>query len=435
MKFFLPDWEDRVDPNFDFKYDRYSEGHNEDPYSNDVYAHQIYESSLPYDGILTSLSIFQSKIVLKNHGSNDISIRGLRNIKEYLKIPKRSALEVLGDCGAFSYVNEKNPPPFFSTENVANIYDRLGFDYGVSVDHMAIDYYITKDKISKKRIKTELDGPEKERRVKITIENAQKFLEIYKEKQYKFIPIGAAQGFDRESYAYSVKKLVAMGYTYIGLGSLVRYSSKEILSILERIKPELENAKLHLFGVLRPQFLKKFEGLGVVSFDSASYLRKAWLRSGQNYLTKDNKWYAAVRVPYSDNETLLKNSGLLGIRERELTKMEKKALLNLKNYDEGKIDLNETLRTVMEYDDLLIRNSNDGINLRERYERTLRDKPWKKCKCKVCREMGIEVVIFRGSNRNKRRGFHNSWVFKQELSNEKYTHFKVRGKPKSVSKY
>ena len=41
--------------------------------------------------------------------------------------------------------------------------------------------------------------------------------------------------------------------------------------------------------------------------------------------------------------------------------------------------------------------------------------PWKKCKCQVCKKCGIEVAIFRGSNRNKRRGMHNLYVFNNQL--------------------
>ena len=415
MKFFLPDWEDRVDPSFSFEKDEFSEKHEMDPYSNDFYAHQLLISSLPYDGILTSLSIFQSKLVLENHGTNDISIRGFRDIKKYLKIPEKSNLKVLGDCGAFSYVSKRNPPEFFNSENVAGIYHKLGFDYGVSVDHMAINSFMVKNKETGKREKFTLSPYQKERRVRLTLKNAKDFLDIRKERHYKFKPIGTAQGYNKKSYVRSVKELVGIGYDYIGIGSLVRYTSKDILSILEGIKPELEGAKLHLFGVLRPSYLTKFESLGVVSFDSASYLRKAWLRSGQNYLTHDNEWYAAIRIPYSDNMIMRKNSRKIGISEEELVSLERKAIRSLRMFNSGQMSLEGTLRAVIKYDSLLTRNSDDGINLKQRYRRTLENRPWEKCTCEVCKAMGIDALIFRGSNRNKRRGFHNSWVFNNFL--------------------
>ena len=51
------------------------------------------------------------------------------------------------------------------------------------------------------------------------------------------------------------------------------------------------------------------------------------------------------------------------------------------------------------------------------YTETLEARPWKSCTCTVCKEIGIEVIIFRGSNRNKRRGIHNLDVFYKHLQN------------------
>ncbi|UTF55582.1 queuine tRNA-ribosyltransferase tRNA-guanine transglycosylase [Natronosalvus rutilus] len=49
--------------------------------------------------------------------------------------------------------------------------------------------------------------------------------------------------------------------------------------------------------------------------------------------------------------------------------------------------------------------------LLEEYKRLLREEPWKECDCRICREHGIEVAIFRANNRNRRRGFHNTKRF------------------------
>ena len=34
----------------------------------------------------------------------------------------------------------------------------------------------------------------------------------------------------------------------------------------------------------------------------------------------------------------------------------------------------------------------------------------------MCREAGIHAIVFRGSERNKRRGFHNLHVFAQRFA-------------------
>src|SRR5436853_3394083 len=52
VKFFLPDWDDRVDPGFDFLTDRPSL--KRDPYRDDLYAHELLPGARLYDGILVS---------------------------------------------------------------------------------------------------------------------------------------------------------------------------------------------------------------------------------------------------------------------------------------------------------------------------------------------------------------------------------------------
>lgn len=415
IKFYLPDWEDRLDPDFDFSIDQYSQGHKTSPYKNDVYAHQLFQES-PYDGILFSLSVFQSKITLTNGNDNTFKIRDATNIKQYLKIPPNSSLEVMGDCGAFGYVKETIPPlPFYSVKNVANLYEKLGFDYGVSVDHLVVDYVLIKNKSENKK-KKYLSVKEKKERVEITRKNANEFFNYHKEQGFKFKPIGVAQGYDLNSYFMSVANIVEIGYEYIAIGSLVSKPSSFIISILNKIQPLIEEKHIHLFGVIRPESIDTFQKLGVTSIDSASFLRKAWLRSGQNYLASNGKWYTAIRVPQSDNKKLLKNAELNGHSLNDLKVMEKKALNALSEYDNGNLDLEEALERIIEYDELLIRND-DIESKRDKYRRTLSEKPWRSCSCEICKELGIQTLIFRGCNRNKRRGLHNTWILTQSLKN------------------
>ena len=51
----------------------------------------------------------------------------------------------------------------------------------------------------------------------------------------------------------------------------------------------------------------------------------------------------------------------------------------------------------------------------EAYRDTLQDRPWRDCRCELCRTLGIQITVFRGTERNKRRGFHNLYVFRQRL--------------------
>lgn len=415
MKFFLPDWEDRVDPSFSFKSDEYSEGHRKNQYLNDKYAHQVYSSKSPYDGMLVSLSNFESKISLsESHGR--INFRGKTRIRDYLKLSDYPDIKVMGDCGAYSYINEEVPPEFYSVKHVASLYDKLGFDYGVSVDHIVVDHRLVKEDGKRKYIVTTPE--EKQRRIDLTMKNAEKFRYVWENNDYNFKPVGVAQGYDPATYVESVKRLRELEYDYIALGGLVQYSNEVLLRILNAVSPLLNGIKLHLFGVLRPGLMNKFEQLGVTSFDSASYLRKAWLRSGQNYLSPDGEWYSAIRVPYSWNKNLLENAKKENISQEKIKELEARALKAVRDFDNGKEkEIEKTLSAVIDYDRLLFRSSKDERNLEKRYEKTLRWAPWKNCTCDICREIGVDVIIFRGTNRNKRRGFHNTWVSRNILSN------------------
>ncbi len=60
----------------------------------------------------------------------------------------------------------------------------------------------------------------------------------------------------------------------------------------------------------------------------------------------------------------------------------------------------------------------DDADLLEDYRKTLRSRPWDRCDCPICKNLGIEVAIFRGNNRNRRRGFHNTYRFYQQFKRE-----------------
>jgi len=378
MEIFLPLWKDVIDLNYDYKNDEFSEAHKKDKWNNDVYPHQIYEQ--PYDGILYSLAQMNKR--------NKIT-----NIKKHFN----TSMEVMGDCGAFSYVNEPEPPQFYSPSNVAKIYNELGFDCGVAPDHLCVD----------KLLQSVLNA-----RIKLTLKNAEEFIKY----DYDYIPIGTAQGYNIETYKNSVKQLIDIGYEYIAIGSIVNYKTDKILEILRALQPLPEHIKLHLFGVIRPDVINEFEQLGVVSVDSTSYLRKAWGRPETNYILNDD-WYSAIKVPYVSNPRTTKKLIDAGYTVEYLAKLEQASLKSLRKYARGEMSIDDTLSAVMEYNELFI-NEKQYDKLYDLYYKTLNMRVWEKCNCKLCRMLGIEIVIFRGANRNRARGFHNI--------NELYKSLKVK---------
>ena len=76
-------------------------------------------------------------------------------------------------------------------------------------------------------------------------------------------------------------------------------------------------------------------------------------------------------------------------------------------YDRDEAGIEETLKALISYDQHLARSS-ETSSMEEKYRRTLEDRPWRQCPCTFCKSIGIHMLIFRGSNRNKRRGAHNT---------------------------
>lgn len=137
-------------------------------------------------------------------------------------------------------------------------------------------------------------------------------------------------------------------------------------------------------------------------------LRQAWLSSSDNYYSPDMNHYTAIRIPPIGESKAVKEAIKEGMaKEEDLVKLEGKCLSSLRELDNGQASVEKALNNVMAYAKVL---GGDG-SFYEKYLRTLTDQPWKKCPCKICKETGIDVAIFRGNNRNRRRGFHNTWVF------------------------
>ncbi|MDS4019674.1 MAG: tRNA-guanine transglycosylase DpdA [Candidatus Competibacter sp.] len=380
LRYFIPEWDDLVDPDYDFETDTHSGGSGD--WSNEVYAHQMYPEP-NYDGILIS------KVVAEKSKSKKDRINRL-GVHRYLRVPRE--FPIMGDCGAFGYIMEDKPP--YTTAEILDYYTRLDFDYGVSIDHLIVT----------------ATEHQKRERYQLTIHNAEEFLVEHRKRGLAWTPIGAVQGWDARSYAEAARQYVAMGYPYIALGGLVRTSTVEILRVLEEVHQVVpEHVPMHLFGLARIKALNDFARLGVRSVDSASFLRRAWMGTGQNYLTADGQLYAAIRIPRAEKSFRAKRMVSEGRADFERVKrLELACFQTLLAYDRGEASLETTLDTLHEYDQMITLDRSDN---RATLRRTLEAQPWKSCSCTLCRQDGIQVIIFGGNNRNRRRGFHNIYVF------------------------
>jgi hypothetical protein len=357
-----------------------------------------------YDGILIS-KVVAEKSKKKKERINRFGVH------RFLRVPRE--FPIMGDCGAFGYINEKAPP--YTTEEILDYYSRLDFDFGVSIDHLIVTA-------------TESD---KKARYDLTVENAAEFLKKHRKAKLPWTPIGAVQGWDAKSYAAAAKKCVAMGYDYIGLGGLVRTTTNEILEVLREVHEVVPaHVKVHLFGLARLNSMASFASLGVSSVDSASFLRRAWMGSGgQNYLTMKREFFTAIRIPEAGKSFRAKR---IVSEERassaKVVRLEKASLQAMRDLDRGRTSVEKVIDTLEEYDRLI---TPDRLPHRHLLQRTLEAQPWKHCPCDICRRDGIDVVIFRGNNRNRRRGFHNTYVFyrllQQALAGEAILVGRARG--------
>ncbi|MGV3524199.1 MAG: tRNA-guanine transglycosylase DpdA [Candidatus Sericytochromatia bacterium] len=510
MRYFIPDWDDLVDPHYDFQKDQHAP--TREIFRGDVYAHEIYVGNPAYDGILVSRAQLEQN-QKKKALAEEIGVHGTLRIP--LKMP------VLGDSGAFGYLMQDTPP--YKTDEIVAYYEQLGFDYGVSIDHLIIpELYEQKD-----------------RRMAITLENAKDMIELYRRGSYHFKPIAAVQGWDPLSYRNCAEQIIEMGYTYIGLGGLVRSTTTDILAILRELQPlRFPKLEIHLFGIGRLDALEEMMHLGVTSIDSASPLRKAWTDASKNYFVfrEGRDTHIAIRIPQASE----KGAGEISqaIKQKLITLeqaqfMEQYALEMLRSYDRGEAPLQDALDAVMNYSELknhlkvlyqartlqseylyildglkamslnlfssfaiteieqhyeelaqtlempslehyevtswgrwihhlqdaqlkefkkraltpnFAQEIQDVLNdpeIAKRYNRYLKaweklftqlsvvrkytskqegplrevleEQPWRHCGCTICEEIGVEVIIFRGNNRNRRRGFHNTRIFFDRL--------------------
>lgn len=379
LKYFIPEWDDLVDRDFDFKNDMHSGGSGD--WSNQVYAHQMYPEP-NYDGILIS------KVVAEKSKSKKERINRL-GVHRFLRVPRE--FPIMGDCGAFGYINEDVPP--YTTEEVIEYYTRLDFDFGVSLDHLIV-------------AATEA---QKKARYDLTIENAAAFLKQHRKAKLPWTPIGAVQGWDPKSYAAAAKKYVAMGYDYIGLGGLVRSSTPDIIETLRSVHDVVPTTvRVHLFGLARLNGLAVFSRLGVTSVDSASFLRQAWMRTTTSYVMPGES-FAALRIPEAGKSFRAKRMNeQAGLSDAAISRMERNALRSVREYAARQGSLDSALNALLEYDRFV---TADRVDLSGPYRNTLEKRPWELCECEICQQAGVEVVIFRGNNRNRRRGFHNTYVF------------------------
>ena len=208
---------------------------------------------------------------------------------------------LMGDCGAFAYVDHDKPA--YSPEEVVEFYTEAGFTHGVSPDHIIFDCDLSNPKYDEV-------APATLARYKVTQANAQAFIDLVRETDAPFEPMGAVQGWSPESMAQAAVGLENMGYKYLAIGGLVPLKVEVIHVVLQALRKAIKpETKIHLLGFAKADKIHEFTGYGITSFDSTSPLIRAFKDAKANYYMDSPggglDYYTAIRIPQAMENTRL----------------------------------------------------------------------------------------------------------------------------------
>ncbi len=422
MKYIYADSCDYVSPDYDYTNDSFNETRT--PYWDDCFPHEMLNTA-PYDGMLVSRAIVGDKHATGKY-SEPMAMRFRRiGAREHLRLnkPEHSNMPIFGDNGAFSYAKLAQPP--YTTADTIEFYGDGQFTHGCSVDHIIFDF----DKNNKSLGDL---SKENKQRFDMTLSLAAEFITASRDLGDKFTPLGVIQGWSPNSMANAATQLARMGYQYLAVGGLVPLKSSNVHTVLNAIIDAIKqwpSIKLHLLGFAKADTLHEFlQYKQIASFDSTSPLLHAFKSNKNNFYLPDQaggiNYYTAIRIPQAITNNKLKNHAKSGAyRQENLLEMERDALDLVRKYSVHKADLELVLQALLAYSRPLMQApiiteaqiEKKLEELRQSYERTLTHRPWEKCPCDICARLGIEVIIFRGSNRNKSRGMHNLHVYHEHL--------------------
>lgn len=422
MRFVFADSVDTIDPLYDFVADRNGAGRS--VHRDDQYPHEFLEQA-PYDGILVSRGIVGDAKHPGKYSEAQLMRFRREGARKFLRYPldRFPNSMLMGDCGAFTYRNLPEPP--YRADDTAEFYADGGFSHGCSPDHLIFDFDEAGMTRSLKDVPADVRS-----RYEVTLQNATEFYKASSRMGRRFTPMGVIQGWSEASMAEAARRLTKMGYTYLAVGGTVPLKVAQIRRLLQALRDVLpRKIRLHLLGFGKIEELAVLEQYGVSSFDTTSPLLRAFKDARKNYWVRTAEgslsYYTAIRIPQATENNKLKNKALEGsLNQEDARRLEDLALRAVRAYAAGGATLDEGLDAVMEYWRILnwdeetspSRRAITAARQRKLYAETLGDRPWERCGCRVCRESGVEAVIFRTSNRNKRRGIHNLHIFHTHLN-------------------
>jgi len=295
VRFYVPDWDDHVDANYDFLYDVHSEAENSA--RENLFLWDVFEGrNLPVDGLLLSRDSVTQSAGLRDR-LNEHGIYG----DPRLNIP--SWLPTISDCGAWGY--RDLPFPVYEIQDLIDFYNRIGVRIGVTLDHVvwkgrnqrrlylderAFDSEISTDDVLGElqatdgldvcvsewpdawpdyvrefdpdvhdsivdiftrddfegsvdeicsRLESSPSAVFREQdnvfRQNLSKELARRTRQEYNPAEDGFRLMAAVQGWDPESYAEDARKSLEQGYDCLGIGGLARAGAKEVAAVVDEV--------------------------------------------------------------------------------------------------------------------------------------------------------------------------------------------------------
>ena len=296
-------------------------------------------------------------------------------------------LKLFGDSGAFSFINEDTPP--ISVSDVIDFYNQIEVDIGSSLDHIVPDYDSGYDYFF-----GGISAPQKyQDRLEITIENGSKFLEECKKQDVRFQPIGAVQGWSPNSYIECVQAFQKMGYKKIGVGGIAKLHWLKIVELLNSLKGVIGDTEIHLFGVIQPRLLRSVDLPNITSVDGLGAMRNAVANYGQSYRYEEKYWQTFPSLEGLDEDKYTDFENVMGQENVSLNDIDPFLSEVSNDYNLSKVSAGQR--------DFLL-------------QRSLKQRIWEKCPCKVCSDLGWRVLL-NDKRYNHSRGFHNIYRMGMEL--------------------
>ena len=296
MRFYVPEWDDNVDANYDFIHDEHSTLGKRDRELQYIWDIFDYETT-PIDGVLISREqVEESKTKLDN-----LTKYGVYHPKSRLHLPEW--LPTISDCGAWGYKSLPFPP--YGNSEMLEFYEAMDVTVGVTIDHLVLGsgqegrLYLDKRAFSDSEVtpedipeeltaeidimvdmwpeewpqyvteyepsiydvdsiapfeKADFDGSPSEIitaleddpravyreddtqfRYALTLENAEEMKELYDRRDYSFRLMGAVQGWNAESYSNATRVALEYGYQYLGIGGVAGSPVDDVRDIVTAV--------------------------------------------------------------------------------------------------------------------------------------------------------------------------------------------------------